>query len=382
MKKTTLFFWGATLAIFIASCGKDTPTTQHSTGSKQNSIAALENVDEADIDEDMFNLPASFSLDGPPIINQENTNKCVSFSGGYYILGMYNGLTSASSNGNAAGSVEFMHAQYKKINTDDCADGAYLFDENADNLGMSEILATYGTCSWGQLPFVDSKACTVIPSNLVAEAAKNKIGGYKRLDKAEYQNTDELKAWIYAGFPLWFAVEVEDNFQKLAEGEVWKSSAGEASGHAMVIVGWDDTKKAFKVANSWGTEWADNGYGWIDYEFLKTLLVETSTIGVIFPNDNQRTVFNKLSPSSCGNANWGDIFIENKRNEVIAIEMTNSGSYNNNDAENIDANETQSFSGIPKGAITVKVFNADKSTLIKEYTVSVVQCDEVVLTVE
>lgn len=378
----------ATFVVFTIACNdKDEPTntdTNYPTGLKPNSAGALANVDEADFDEDIFtNLPASFSLDGPPIISQGSTNKCVSFSGGYYIQGMYNGLTSASGNTDAAGSVEFMHSQYKKVNpTENCADGAFMFDEGGSKtVGMSEILKTYGTCSSGQLPFIDSKTCTAIPANLVGEAAKNKTGDYKILDKSEFLNTDELKSWLYAGFPIWFAADVEDNFQDLKNGEVWTSSSGEATGHAMVLVGWDDTKKAFKVANSWGKNWASNGYGWIDYEYLKVQLKNNPSIGVIYPNDSQRTVFNKLSPASCGNANWGDLFIENNRNEEIAIEITNGGTYNNNDAENIDADETESYSGIPAGTLKVKVFKSDKSALIKEYDVKVVKCDETVLTV-
>ncbi len=385
MKKTNfLAICIATSFLCFTACVKtsDPKSTADGTGLKFNSKAELENIEEADFDEDLFNTPASFSLDGPPIISQGETNKCVSFSSGYYILGMYNGLTSKSSNTDVAGSVEFMHAQYKKINSDDCAEGAFLFDEGGQ-VGMSEILATYGTCNSGQLPFVESKACTVIPSNLTTEAAKNKIGGFERLDKATYSNTGELKAWIYAGFPLWFAVNVDDAFQNLQGAEVWKSASGKAGGHAMVIVGWDDAKNAFKIANSWGTDWADNGYGWVDYAYLKTLLaVDGCTIGVIYPNDNQRTVFNKLSPASCGNAGWGDLYIQNKRGAEIAVEMTGANNYNNNDAQNIDANEQQAFSGIPKGNITVKVYDAAKTALIKEYTVTVEQCNDVVLTVD
>lgn len=386
MKKNLLlaFIFATTFVLFLAACKDDDTDSavDHATGLKPNSAGALDKVDEADIDEDVFNVPASFSLDGPPIINQGITNKCVSFSGGYYILGMYNGLKSSSSNTDVAGSVEFMHSQYKKINTEDCAEGAYMFDEGGSGtIGMAQILETYGTCSNGQLPFVDSKACTVVPANLVTEAAKNKTGGFAILDKAEYQNTDELKSWIYAGYPLWFAADVEDNFDALKAGEVWKASSGTESGHAMVLVGWDDAKNAFKIANSWGTGWADKGYGWIDYAFLQKQFKNNPSVGVIYPNDNQRAVFNKLSPSSCGNANWGDVFIENNRAEEIAIEMTNTSGYNNNDAENIDASETQSFSGIPAGNLKIKVFKKDKSSLIKEYDVKVTQCDEVVLTV-
>ena len=36
----------------------------------------------------------------------------------------------------------------------------------------------------------------------------------------------------------------------------------------MLLVGYDDQKSAFKVMNSWGKEWGDNGFSWIDYKFF------------------------------------------------------------------------------------------------------------------
>jgi hypothetical protein len=35
--------------------------------------------------------------------------------------------------------------------------------------------------------------------------------------------------------------------------------------HMVVLVGWDDTKGAWLMRNSWGTDWGDDGYGWIAY---------------------------------------------------------------------------------------------------------------------
>ena len=40
------------------------------------------------------------------------------------------------------------------------------------------------------------------------------------------------------------------------------------SGHAMLVVGYDDNIAggAFRVLNSWGTDWADHGFIWIKYK--------------------------------------------------------------------------------------------------------------------
>jgi C1A family cysteine protease len=37
----------------------------------------------------------------------------------------------------------------------------------------------------------------------------------------------------------------------------------------MTIVGYDDTKQAFKVMNSWGTGFEQAGYFWVSYDWLQ-----------------------------------------------------------------------------------------------------------------
>ena len=49
-------------------------------------------------------------------------------------------------------------------------------------------------------------------------------------------------------------------------GTVWNYTGPNIGGHAMVVVGYDDAKEAFKVRNSWGADWGDQGYLWIGYQ--------------------------------------------------------------------------------------------------------------------
>lgn len=39
-------------------------------------------------------------------------------------------------------------------------------------------------------------------------------------------------------------------------------------GHAMLMVGYDDGKRAWLVRNSWGAGWGDGGHVWIDYDYM------------------------------------------------------------------------------------------------------------------
>ena len=345
-----------------------------------NSPTALEQVPEADIDQENFKLPSKFSLAGPPIISQGKTGKCVAFSGAYYILSMYNGLNSSRTDNDISSSPEFAYAQYKKVNNDkDCNEGCFMFNEGGDK-GLAEILKNFGTTTWNQMPFVNSSVCSLTNSTLVSQAEANKIPGYYRLDKNEYNNIKELKTWLYGGYPLWFAVNVEDNWDDIGTG-VWSESSGKASPHAMVIVGYDDSRKALKIANSWGTDWGDNGFGWIGYSHFVELIEETQTVGVLMPNAGQRANLGKLSAGGCSKSGWGRITIENKRNEEVAVEIVGQNNYNNNNADNIDAKETQDYTGVPNGKITIKVFNKSKSALIREIQVTLTACDNAVVTV-
>jgi C1A family cysteine protease len=48
-------------------------------------------------------------------------------------------------------------------------------------------------------------------------------------------------------------------------------------GHAIVIVGYDDTKKLVKFANSWGKGWGDKGFGYLPYEYLDKYMSDSWT---------------------------------------------------------------------------------------------------------
>jgi hypothetical protein len=64
--------------------------------------------------------------------------------------------------------------------------------------------------------------------------------------------------------------------------------------HIVLIVGWDDKKGAWLIKNSYGTEWGENGYGWIKYG--------SNNIGQfsawILADPNEKLIYRNLSDST------------------------------------------------------------------------------------
>jgi len=73
-----------------------------------------------------------------------------------------------------------------------------------------------------------------------------------------------IKAALCAHGPLAVAVMATPAFQAYTGGVLNEGPMSNFN-HAVTIVGWDDSKHAWLVKNSWSTGWGLNGYIWIAY---------------------------------------------------------------------------------------------------------------------
>ncbi|GBU26784.1 cysteine protease [Treponema sp. R8-4-B8] len=122
--------------------------------------------------------------------------------------------------------------------------------------------------------FEKTMAFNLITLSMFSSSRRYPIGGYvtlyaSRRSETNNARTDMVKKSICEGKPVIIGMNCPDSFFKAKE--VWRPSDNPAvnyGGHAMCVVGYDDTKYggAFEILNSWGTIWGNNGYIWIPYQ--------------------------------------------------------------------------------------------------------------------
>jgi C1A family cysteine protease len=102
----------------------------------------------------------------------------------------------------------------------------------------------------------------------VSSAGDYKVAawGYLRKDMGT-PTVDEMKKALCTYGPVAACVEVTTALQGYKSGvfdEFPKLSSTQVN-HAITIVGWDDSKKAYLVKNSWAETWGEKGYIWVAY---------------------------------------------------------------------------------------------------------------------
>ncbi|NIF06668.1 C1 family peptidase [Chryseobacterium sp. Tr-659] len=199
-------------------------------------------------------LPGSYFIAGTPIGDQGSEGSCVGWATTYAAA---SSLELNFKGVNSARSPEYVFNQIKVSN--DCQ-GSYVKD-------ALNLLKNQGACSWTEMPYTDT-GCSTLPN----AAQKLAASTHKLTNWATVDNTDiaGVKTLLSMDLPVVIAVTVDASFDNMKNTNwIWKSHSGAVrGGHAICVVGYDDTKKAFKVQNSWGNSWGDNGYFWIDYTFF------------------------------------------------------------------------------------------------------------------
>eukprot|EP01083_Nonionella_stella_P056579 148895_1 len=143
------------------------------------------------------------------------------------------------------------------------------YDTGCQLRDVFESIQQKGTCTENEWKY-DMKKCGIKPNKTCyANALNNVVIGYARVAQKE----EQLKAALYSGYPILLGFYVTRPFLTIGEKDNYTypppSDDGKVvGGHAVVIVGYDDEKKVFKIRNSHGTEWGNNGYCYFTFDFV------------------------------------------------------------------------------------------------------------------
>lgn len=130
-------------------------------------------------------------------------------------------------------------------------------------------VAKQGVCNEENWPYDISKFREKPPRPCYVEGKQNQAIQYMRVA----QNLSQMKGCLAEGFPFVFGFTVYESFEsrKVEEkGHVPMPQAGEeeCGGHAVLAVGYDESKQWFIVRNSWGGSWGMRGYFTLPYPYL------------------------------------------------------------------------------------------------------------------
>ncbi len=213
----------------------------------------------------------------PPAVDQKKVGSCVAWAVGYGLMSSEylrkNGVSSFSGYDNIFSPLYIYNQLWEKT-----------FDNKNISTGISivkalQLVKQQGCCQWKYMSPDEKSIYDTPSSDAKADASLHK---FTRIFRFKTYDVDIMKEVLFKNIPIIISVHINKsfqqgnmvNFKKVNNRFIWNLFGPEPymGSHAMVICGYDDSIKAFKVLNSWGPTWANDGSVWIDYDFLGTVL--------------------------------------------------------------------------------------------------------------
>jgi len=193
-----------------------------------------------------------------------------------------------------------------------------------------------GVASMSDAPFTNKKmTCDGVTGKGNAD---NKLGDYRIIAYTKELNKNGPFGMTVANFkghlqngPIAIGARLGERFMQWNNSSILSSDTEKVQGqhayHALVVVGFDDSKSAFRIRNSWGTDWGDNGSIWIDYDFFITQFC----FGAWIASNPGKTLSTSASLRSAGSAN--DLQMEilkdyetTNGSRIVEYDIKNTGS--------------------------------------------------------
>ncbi len=188
----------------------------------------------------------------PPVGNQGVQGSCTSWAVAYAAKTFQEGLEEKWDLSNPANqfSPAFLYNQLK--------DGFVSF--------TLDLLVDKGCDTLQNFPYNQYNKETLPDVKSFKRAMRYKAKSWNYVKK----DVNELKKILTSGNVVIGVVATYHDLYSLSiDNPVYDSFSGTRYGHhAICIVGYDDSKNAFKFINSWGKDWGINGYGYFTYDIV------------------------------------------------------------------------------------------------------------------
>lgn len=218
-------------------------------------------------------LPPSADLtkDVPPIGDQGQMGSCTAWASGY-------GAATYTANRQFQWGAETDEHQaspghlYARLVEADAAQGTACGTGTLISTAMN-LLVQEGCASLATVGYSDQQCLE--PS--LADAANFQIGSFKRVEPTDRNG---VKAELAAGNVVVIGAQLYDDFMQYTGGAVYHGSGvflmqgQQHAAHALACVGYDDSLGAYRIMNSWTTQWGDAGFMWMAYETFEATVFE------------------------------------------------------------------------------------------------------------
>lgn len=213
-----------------------------------------------------------------PVMNQGNCGSCVAFAT----------IATLEARTSIAAGIPWLHPSFSPQELFACGGGSC--DKGWKPEDAPNFLTNTGVVDEACMPYTSGSTGNDVKCNQKcagADQRTTKITG-SHMENNDGGSVDHVKALLKAG-PLLTTLNVAPDFVTYSSG-VYKRSTDfvycglfTPCGHAVSIVGYDDSKGAWLVRNSWGPEWGENGFGWVSYDDDSGVGVETWALNVQSP---------------------------------------------------------------------------------------------------
>ncbi|MBS1729478.1 MAG: DUF4384 domain-containing protein [Bacteroidetes bacterium] len=254
----------------------------HGTGANFNAATIAKTPQKIKLSTRSFRgLTPAYSLEQycPTPGDQGNHGTCVAFANAYGIATILYAKTHNITDKNVidkyAFSATYLYEQIKDASDNDCQNGS-------DPIEALIKMMTGGDAFLSQVPYQCGATITddvkqVATNYKIKDAAILFAAPGMMQDDKYVLPKDEIiastKKALLEGNPVSTGWHLPESFFYVKDA-VWNTTADDQlsdwkhNGHAMAVVGYDDNKYggAFRILNSWGTDWADGGFVWIKYD--------------------------------------------------------------------------------------------------------------------